>query len=154
MLGIGLEFDPFDRLIAGLDRAARFDLRPVAERLRGRLVEGNRRGLLAGTDADGSATAPLAESTLADPRRGPGPPRVPDDAASRLIADFAVGIDAAGRDRFEVTGHWPNTPFVKFHRGPDSRTGRPARDPVGVRPDDLALIGRDARDAAELLLRF
>jgi hypothetical protein len=70
MIRITATSEGHEPIVAALDRLAAMDLRPLADRIKTRLVEGNAKGLEAGTDAHGNRLADLAESTLSDPRRG------------------------------------------------------------------------------------
>jgi hypothetical protein len=140
----------FEPIIRMLDQVARPDLGPLAQRIGKIMVEGNRRGLLAGTNADGSRAADLAESTIRRGRGGEGPPRVTREAGSRMIEDFRFDVQQAP-DRVLVIGSWPNTPFVHFHATGAPKNNMPARDPVGIRPDDVALMGEAVEEFARTL---
>jgi hypothetical protein len=125
--------DGFEPIVEMVDRLRRPDLMPLAIRVREIMIEDNREGLLAGTNADGSAAAELAESTIRRGRGGDGPPRTPRYAGSRMIADYDVEIQGAA-DRILNIGGWRSTPWVHFHASGAPRNNMPARDPIGIRP--------------------
>lgn len=141
----------FDPIIAMLDRMARPDLGPLAESLREIMIRDNREGLLAGTNADGSKAADLAESTIKRGRGGDGPPRVPRDASSRMIDDYRVEIQETD-DRLVLIGGWRTTPFVRFHQTGAPKHNMPARDPVGIRPEGQDSIRKSLDDFASSLI--
>jgi hypothetical protein len=157
MIRINVTSEGHETAVAAMDRLAAMDLRPLAESIRTRMVEGNHRGLDEGTDAHGNRLADLAESTLADPRRGEGGPMIPH-AGRRFIDGFTAEITPLGDDGYLITGEWD--PIARFHRtsarqgrGPASGR-RPARDIVGIRPADWDLIATDVRSFAEDMVRF
>lgn len=144
----------FEPLIEMLTNMAHPDLRPLAERVAPLMVEDNRRGMLAGTNADGSRAADLAESTIRRGRGGDGPPRVPRSEGSRFIADYAVEHQSAP-DRELLIGGWRSTPFVRFHSGPSggrNANNMPYRDPIGIRPEGMERIAAEVHDFAATLI--
>jgi hypothetical protein len=119
-----------NRLIAErIDRPA-----PMAERLRVLFVEGKRAQLLAGHDAQGTPFAPLAASTLRY-RKGFGPPLVPNEGASKLIAGYVVTITTEPA-QIRVEAGWPGLDWVRYHQSGTRRM--PQRDPGGFRAPDVA----------------
>lgn len=145
MIRLRIKGGNFDPIIAMVDRLARPDLTPLVVRLREIMIQDNREGLLAGTNADGTRAADVKESTIRRGRGGDGPPRVPRGATSRMIADYDVDVQETG-DRTLLIGMWPNTPFVHFHATGAPKNNMPARDPTGIRPDGQEQI-RSALDA-------
>jgi hypothetical protein len=112
------------------------------ERVRAIVIEGNRAGLLAGTDKQGRPLAPLAPSTLRD-RKGTGPPLVPRGEASRFISGFrAEWIEEAGG--YVLHCGWAGLdsrdgrPFAGYHLTGAGRL--PKRDVGGIRPSDWQKI--------------
>lgn len=120
----------FDEVLGLLRRAVTPDLQPLADRVKGLMIQDNREGLLAGTDADGSQTTDLRPSTLKR-RLGDGPARVPHGQASRAISGFQVDIlDQRGGGKVLI-GDWPDFPQIGYMRD---------RNPVGIRPEGQVLI--------------
>jgi hypothetical protein len=141
----------FESLIEAIDDLARADMMPLAAEVRGIMIEDNRAGLLAGTNADGSRADDVKESTIRRGRGGDGPPRVPRGAASRMIADYDVEIQQSV-DRILLIGGWRNTPFVHFHATGAPKNNMPARDPVGIRPSGQARIAQALADFVDRLM--
>lgn len=149
MIRLRIKGGNFDPIIAMVDRLARPDLTPLVVRLREIMIQDNREGLLAGTNADGSRAADVKESTIRRGRGGDGPPRVPRDAASRMIADYRVEVQEAS-DRTLLIGMWPDTAFVHFHSTGTKHMA--ARDPTGIRPDGQEQIRSALDDFAASLI--
>lgn len=143
------DFDHIIELIEGLSRP---DLMPLAARVRDVMIEDNREGLLAGTNADGSRAARLAPSTIKRRGGATGPPRIPHDSASRMIADYDVDIRPTA-DRIVLIGGWRNTPWVHFHASGAPANNMPARDPVGIRPAGQEQVRMALREFVEGLAR-
>jgi hypothetical protein len=147
----------FKRRIAEMEALAKPGSRAVV-RARddiGQIVkDGNREGLLAGTDRYGRAMTPLAESTLKR-RRGSGPPLVPRGSASRPIRNFVVNWVSAASGWVMVAG-WTGMarggkPWMQYHI-----TGGkylPRRDPAGIRPRHWNLIRARIRKLGVDILR-
>lgn len=112
------------------------DLSPLREPIRKVLVEGNKARALAGVDPQGRAYARLAASTLSR-RAGTGPPLAPRYAASRVVTQYVVNVQA-GPGRLSFTGSWPNVHFMEYHE----RGGRylPQRRVFGFRRQDIDAI--------------
>lgn len=151
MIAIRLAGCNFDDVRRMADVMAHPDLTPLADELGEIMVEGNRRGLLAGTDIFGDQMADLEPKTKKT-RGGDGPPLIPQFGGSRAIADFTYRVEEL-TDRLLVIGEWPNTHYIHFHSS--GTANMVARDPVGVRPEDVQLMA-DAveRFAANLIARF
>lgn len=153
MIGIRIAGDfaggPLMRLLGELERP---DLRPLAETLRGIMIEDNRSGLLAGTDRNGKPMAPVRQSTIDRGRGGDGPPLNPRESSSRAVADYDVEIQDNTRGGQTLIGGWRGTPFVKYHTGVDSRTGRAERNIVGIRPDGMLAVANALEDFALTLI--
>jgi hypothetical protein len=150
MMRLRISGPNFDDLARKIEVIAHPDLAPLAMELGEIMVAGNRAGLLAGTDSFGDQMTDLEESTIRRGRGGDGPPLVPRGAGSRAISDFQYRIEP-GFDRTLVIGEWPNTPFIHFHA-----TGTKymvARDPVGIRPDDVALMAEAVETFATNLVQ-
>jgi hypothetical protein len=151
MIRVSVKGD-FAPIVAMLDRLARPDLAPLARELRRVMIDDNREGLLAGTNADGGTADELRPATIRRGRGGEGPPRVPRGAGSRMVADYEVEVQQAP-DRVLLIGGWRNTPFVRFHS--TGTRGMVARDPVGIRPSGQARIGDElSKFAAKLMGSF
>jgi hypothetical protein len=119
-----------DRAQQILDRLGR--LKEVAEPVRQIFLHGKREQLLAGTDAQGVAFAPLAPSTLTR-RDGFGPPLVPHGSHSRLITGYVVTVEVHGTE-LAIDGDWPGLDWVKYHVSGTKHM--PKRDPGGFREQD------------------
>ncbi len=140
--------DVLDSIRDRLRGLANPDLRPLAETLRGVLIEDNRRGLLAGTDGQGRPLAPLAAST--SKRDGSHSPLLPQGENSPLIRDYVVKVEPAG-DGLHVQAGWsPEPPGLRYQRTGTSHS--PARDPVGLRPDGEARVREAVDDFASTLI--
>jgi hypothetical protein len=137
---MGGHFAPILRL---LDAMRRPDLTPLAEAIRGIMVQSNRDDLLAGRDIHGRAVPDVLPATIRRGRGGDGPARVPRGESSRMIADYRVDLQPS-TDRILLIGSWPGTPFVHFHAGGTSRMV--SRDPVGLGPDGQERVA-EALDA-------
>lgn len=127
------------------------DLTPLAESVREAMIEDNRDGLLAGTDAAGAAFVPVAESTIKRGRGGEGPPLVPRDASSRMIAAYDVRIRAT-IDSILLVGSWPGLDWVRYHSSGAARSHLPRRDAVGIRPGGRQRMADIAADFARDLI--
>lgn len=118
-------------------QSATHDLAPIMPTLEEIMWKDNEEGLMRGTDAMGRPLARLAQSTLANPHRGPGGPLVPRGRLSRFIANYVVGSFRRGDGRWAMIGAWQNlvsdkgTPFASFHF--EGRGRLPVRDLRGVR---------------------
>ena len=140
-----------DGVLEQLRRLKDPDLRPLAREIAETLVEGNREGLLAGSDADGDAMAELADSTYGrGDRGGLGPPTIPRFSGSRLIDRFRARVEpnASGRGSVVRAG-WDDAPEVKYLRS--GTRHMPARNPVGIRPATRAEIQQLVNDLARRL---
>lgn len=160
MIQLRVSGDSFDDIIRFLDATSTPDLMPLAQEIGEIMVEGNRVGLLAGTDLFGDRMADLEESTIERGRGGDGPPLVPRGAGSRAISDFQARYEEIPGG-VRIIGEWPGTPFIRFHSDGfvvHTRHGSkavPPRDPVGIRPGTASLMGEAVdRFAANLLARF
>jgi len=140
----GGNFDPIFRL---LDSVAHPDLTPLANTIGTIMVEGNRRGLLEGTDSFGDRMTDLRPSTLRR-RKGDGPPLIPDGEGSSFIAGFGFEVQASP-DRTLIIGSW-NVPYVHFHA--TGTANMVARDPVDIRPSDVELIAEATGAFARTLI--
>jgi hypothetical protein len=132
-----------DEILAQLHRIQNPDLRPLAEQVAEVIVEGNRDGLLAGTDATGAPMAELADSTYRATgmarRGGLGPPTVPRFSASSLIDRFKVSVDTNSSGKgFVIKAGWIGVEQVKFFAS--GTKYMPARNPVGIRPETRVKI--------------
>lgn len=139
----------FDDIIAYLETLEHPDLRPLAEDVKGIMVQDNRQMMLAQTDIFGDRVDDVEQSTIKRGRGGDGPPRVPRGEESRMIADYEVDVQET-TNGYLLSGEWPNTPFVHFHS-----TGTKhmvARDPVGISPDGLEKIAAVTQEFAETLV--
>jgi hypothetical protein len=105
---------------------------PVAGRIAEVLRDGKREHLLAGVDSQGVPFAPLARSTVADPRRRPGGPLVPGEAAADLIVHYRVDVTIEP-GRVTCSAGWPFG-FVRYLRSGTRKM--PRRDPGGFRGQD------------------
>jgi hypothetical protein len=150
MLGGTIHGGDFSGLLGMLRRIAQPDLRPLAERIKQIIVEGNEQGLLAGLDADGKPFAPLADDTYARGRGGLGPALSPRFSASRFIDRFVVTIVPIPGGGLSIRASWPGVPEVEFHR--TGTRHMPARNPVGIRPETTVKIQRAIDDFAQSLI--
>lgn len=123
--------------IQGIKQATQ-DLSPIMPTLESIAWKDNEEGLLAGTDKDGHALAPLSPRTLANKNRGSGGPLVPRGRASRFIANYRVASIKKGPGAWLLIGTWVNilskkkVPFAEFHFSGTNRL--PIRDLRGIRP--------------------
>lgn len=139
----------FDDLAHRVELMAHPDLMPLAERIRPLMLADNRDGLLAGTDSFGDPMNDVEASTVKRGRGGDGPPLVPRYGASRAISDYRVRIEE-GDGRTLLIGEWPNSPFIHFHA--TGTRHMVARDPIGIRPEGVALIAAEVYDFASSLV--
>jgi hypothetical protein len=110
--------------------------------IRKAVVEDHTRVLLSNQTKDGGARAPLAASTLADPRRGPGPSLVPHGSNSRYIKNFeAVWLPGGGPNPTALTlvMRYRDLPFVIYHERGTARI--PARPVGGLSSEGFREIG-------------
>jgi hypothetical protein len=108
------------------------------------VVEDHTRVMLSGQTKDGGARAPLAASTLADPRRGPGPSLVPHGSNSRYIKNFeAVWLPGGGPNPTALTlvMRYRDLPFVVYHERGNPARHLPARPVGGVSSEGFREIG-------------
>jgi hypothetical protein len=153
MIGGTISGGDFGGLLGMLQRLAQPDLRPLAERIRLIIIEGNEQGLLAGLDADGQPFVELRESTIEGRVRregGFGPPLVPRNSASRLIDGFRVTVEPTSDGGFSIKGGWPGVPEVEFFRTGTRHMAR--RNPVGIRPETQTRIQEAINDFARSLV--
>ncbi len=138
LTGTVTNLDALDRLLDKLREIRELDLSILAGRIKAIIEDGNREGLLAGTDATGAPMAPLAEATIKSRRGGFGPPTVPRYAASGLIDRFRVRVDPTATGMKITAGWGGDVPQVRFFRSGTKHM--PARNPIGFRPETRALI--------------
>jgi hypothetical protein len=123
-----------DDIMRDLERYRNPQLMPLALDIKQAIVEGNREGLLAGTDAGGAPMAELKESTVRERVRregGFGPPTIPRNTSSQLIDRFRAEIEPAG-EGFRIRAGWIGVPQVKYFK--TGTRNMVARNPVGIRP--------------------
>jgi hypothetical protein len=93
-----------------LDRIARgdIDMRPLLEQGEQIILEGNRDGLIAGTDGDGQAMprTQREQSVALSRRLGSGRPLVPNGAASRAIRLAKADSGQIGPTTWQVIINW------------------------------------------------
>lgn len=159
MINVHVSGDNFDDIIRHIEVMEFPDLSPLVERCREIMLEDNREGLLAGTDADGDGMRPLKNSTLRS-RDGDGPPLVPQYGDARIITNYQVETEDAGVNHVRLVGTWPGLPWVHYHvtgfhvrnaRGEKIFVG--PRNPVGIRPDGQELVRVALEDFARALTR-
>jgi hypothetical protein len=109
-------------------------LEPIADRVVEVLRAGKRQQLLSGLDAQGLPFAPLARSTLANPRRAAGGPLVPGEQAADLVVHYEVTVTVRSAELVAAAG-WPFG-FVRWLRTGTRKM--PRRDPGGFRSEDMA----------------
>lgn len=137
-----------DQLRQYIEKFKNPDLVPLALDIKQAIVEGNREGLIAGTNADGSRAADLEPSTIERGDRGGfGPPRVPRYAGSRLIDRFRVEVEPNATGGFRINAGWVGVPQVKYFRA--GTRNMVARNPVGIRP----ATGKQIMDAVKAFAR-
>lgn len=122
------------------------------------LVEENERGLKAGTDADGSETAELEESTKRRGRGGFGPERIPRFSSSWPIAKFEVAVARQGEHGYIVRAGWPSAGMLPkyFQEGTKKKDGSilmKARPIAGIRPTTRAQLEEATHQYGADLLR-
>jgi hypothetical protein len=144
MIGVKVVGPNFDDIIRSLEGLRDIDLIPLAERLKPIMIRDNRDGLLAGTDSFGDPMADVMESTVRRGRHGDGPPLVPGGETSSMIAAYDVEIRDDG-DRVLLIGGWPMH-WVRFHA--TGTRHMVARDPLGIRPNGVAVIAAEVFDFA------
>lgn len=147
MFEFRVQGDPYPDILSEIERfKRRLDLFDVTKQIRDVILEDNTTARLAGIDADGLATLPLSPATLADPRRGPGPPLVPREVSSRAISNFEVDIQREGGtndNSYRIEAGWPSFPQIQFHVTGYLHHGGsvvPARNPMGIRPEAMVRI--------------
>lgn len=136
-----------DHILGRLRALGNPDVKPLAELIGGALIQGNRDGLLAGTDGMGRPLAPLSATTIQ--RWGSHSPLLPNGENSPLIAGFTVQVETTP-DGARITAGWNGVPEL-----PQLRTGTatmPARDPVGIRPATRTAIQGIVSDFAKILI--
>jgi hypothetical protein len=132
------------------------------EDLRLLVVEDHYHMLLENKDRYGRQRAPLAASTLANPKRGPGPSLIPNYYRSRFIANFEAlwevreGLQtlvARYRDILSKAGK----PFAQYHATGAHKAGTnwylPRRDTGGITPTGWVKVKRLFAILPEYLLR-
>lgn len=150
MLGGGISGD-LDGILEQLRRLEDPDLRPLAEDVAKAIVDGNREGLIAGTDADGRPMVELADSTYKRGREGLGPPTVPRFSGSQLIDRFEVKVEpSSGGKGFRINCGWRGVPQVKYFKS--GTKNMPARNPVGIRPETREKIRQIINDFARKMV--
>lgn len=127
-----------------LGRARRADVAGDLSKEVARIIEeGNREGILAGTDAEGKPFADLAPSTIRRGRGGFGPPTAPRNSASQVIDRFRVVVEKGYGNEYVVRASWPGATHIRFfatgakYRAGSERAGQyrtPIRNVVGIRP--------------------
>lgn len=120
-----------DDLMRYLERFKNPDLVPLGLDIAKAIEDGNREGLLAGTDADGAPMADLKDSTYRRGREGLGPPTIPRFSGSQLIDRFRAEVEPHG-DGFRIRAGWDNVPQVRYFKA--GTRHMVARNPVGIRP--------------------
>lgn len=125
-------YESLERIVEELQRLQDPDLMPLALDLKEAIVQGNREGLLAGTDGDGVPFAPLKPSTYKRGRGGLGPPLIPRYNASQLIDRFRVEIQPGGVEGVRLKATWPGVPQLKYFKTGTKHMAR--RNPSGIRP--------------------
>jgi hypothetical protein len=132
------------------------------EDLRLVVVEDHYHMLLNNKDRYGKTRAPLAASTLANKKRGPGPSLIPNYYRSRFIANFVAewrvleGLQtlvAYYRDILSKQGK----PFAQYHmtgaRKPGTNWVLPRRDTGGITPAGWAKVKQLFAILPEYVLR-
>jgi hypothetical protein len=117
------------------------DIRPIEPELRRIFVEGKRRQLERGVDAQGRQFTPLKPATR-EHRAGTGPPLAPQGVNSDIVTRYTVSFQQVA-DGLVVLAGWPMA-WVKYHVS-GTRT-LPRRDPSGFRPEDQREAMRRLRD--------
>jgi hypothetical protein len=106
-----------------------------------------------GVDRYGKPRAPLAASTLANKRRGPGPSLIPRGSRSRFITNFVLAWEEIGGTGVSVlVGKFVNIvnkkgqSFAQYHLTGATRRGTkwvlPKRDVSGITPKGWAAVER------------
>ena len=138
-----VEWRTSDALTARLDKMLRVAKGEGPEIIKFRrdikqiVIADNADKLLKGVDKNGNPLAPLAPSTLKNPRRGSGPPLIPRGARSRFITNFEVTWEIQGSS-MALKGRYVNIlsksgrSFVQYHLNGTSRL--PKRDVAGITP--------------------
>jgi hypothetical protein len=109
------------------------DLKPLEKKLRTLFLEGKREHLLTGRSATNTPFAPLARSTLAEPRQSPIP-FLKHGPSSSIITKYEIEITYTSQSVVIQAG-WPMT-WVKYHVTGGPRL--PRRNPGGFRQQDKA----------------
>lgn len=144
MIQLTLQGNPFPDILDDLERfRARLDLFEVCREIGDLIYQDNVTARLEGVDKDGQPFQPLAASTLADERRGPGPPLAPKGLSSRVIANFEVEVSRDGDSAYRIEGGWPTFDKIFFHVTGFQHAGGgwvPERNPWGIRPEAMVKI--------------
>jgi hypothetical protein len=112
--------------------------------LRKTVVEDHYHMLLEGKDRYGQPRAPLAASTLANKKRGPGPSLIPNYYRSRFIRNFEAEWLPGSGGRMVLAARYRNVlskqgkPFVQYHMTGTKRM--PRRDTGGITPKGWARV--------------
>jgi len=132
--------ESLDDLMRYIEKFKSPDLVPLSLDIKQAIEEGNREGLLAGTNADGSTAEDLKQSTIKRGRGGYGPPRIPRYSGSQLIDRFRAEVEPNTTGGFRIKAGWVGVPQVKYFR--DGTRNMVARNPVGMRPATRARIAQ------------
>lgn len=138
MIGIEVKGGLSDQLFSMLRSLRDADPMKLGQDVARILVEENARGIAAGTDADGSETAPLAESTIRRGRGGYGPARAPRISGSRIVTAFEAAPFRVGEHEVIVRAGWPGFGAARFFQS--GTRHMPARPVAGIRPSTRAQL--------------
>lgn len=134
-----------DDLMRYIARFASPDLVPLSLDIKKAIEDGNREGLLAQTNGDGSRADDLRPSTIKRGRGGFGPPRVPRNSGSQLIDRFRVEVEPNSTGGFRLQAGWVGVPQALYFKTGTKNPGglgvhMVARNPCGIRPQTRARI--------------
>lgn len=114
----------------------------------------NERKMLSGITRYGQMRAPLAESTLKNKKRGPGPSLVPRGRMSRYITQFVAEWTRDGA-KFILTAHYrwfvskSGFPIPLAHERGVPKHNLPARPVMGITPEGMREIAARLKRLAD-----
>lgn len=119
------------------------EARVILDRIGEIVEEGNRRGLLDGTDRHGRELVPTEAGHS---------PLTPRGASSRAVADFEVEVRHEGDDRAVIKAGWPSGTTAMLQRHAAGEGDLPVRDVLGIRPETKGRIRRELQELKRVIV--